>query len=55
MVELADKTGLRDLENIKIPFIMSPYYQTGGIEHEDIDTDSEWGIPPNGRLDFSFG
>ena len=46
---------VRDLENTKIPFIMSPYYKTGGIDYEDIDPDSKWSIPRNGGLDFSVG
>jgi hypothetical protein len=45
----------RSLENAKIPFIMPPDYKTGGIEYEDINPDSQWSIPTNGGLDFSFG
>jgi hypothetical protein len=43
------------LENTKIPFIMSLCIQTGGVEHEDIDSKSEQSICAGGGIDFSFG
>jgi len=46
---------LRDLEYTKIPFIMSPHTQIGGIDYEDNDIESEWRIPTNSRFGCSFG
>jgi hypothetical protein len=46
---------LRDLINIKIPFIMSSNFKSGGIEDEDIDTDSKRCILTDGGLGCSFG
>ena len=46
---------LRDLEISKIPFIMSSYYDIGGIEYEDPDPDPERSLPVNCRIDCSFG
>jgi hypothetical protein len=40
LLTLAALSYLRDLENTKIPFIMSPNSKTGGIENENIDADS---------------
>jgi hypothetical protein len=46
---------LRDLQIIKIPFMMSSNFKTGGIEDEDIGTGSEWRILTDGGLGYSFG
>jgi hypothetical protein len=46
---------LRDLIIIKIPFMMSSDFKTGGIEDEDIDTGSERRILTDGGLGCSFG
>jgi hypothetical protein len=46
---------LRDLQIIKIPFMMSSNFKTGGIEDEDINTGSEWRILTDGGLGCSFG
>jgi hypothetical protein len=45
----------RDLAITKIPVMISSYCQTGGIEYEDIDCESERHIARNGRFDCSFG
>jgi len=46
---------VRDLQIIKIPFMMSSNFKTGGIEDEDINTGSEWRILTDGGLGCSFG
>jgi hypothetical protein len=46
---------VRDLENTKIPFIVSLCIQTGGVEHEDICFESQQGPGAGGGIDFSFG
>jgi hypothetical protein len=46
---------VRDLQIIKIPFMMSSNFKTGGIEDEDIGTGSEWRILTDGGLGYSFG
>jgi hypothetical protein len=48
-------SSLRDLQIIKIPFMMSSNFKTGGIEDEDINTGSEWRILTDGGLGCSFG
>jgi type I restriction enzyme M protein len=50
-----EQPDFRDLAITKIPFIMSSYCQTGGIEYEDIYSESEGSIATNGGLDWSFG
>jgi hypothetical protein len=47
--------NLRDLIFIKIPFMMSSNFKTGGIEDEDIDTGSERRILADGGFGCSFG
>jgi hypothetical protein len=49
------KKLIRDLINTKIPFIMSSNFKSGGIEDEDIDTDSKRCILTDGGLGCSFG
>ena len=49
------KGVFRDLENTKMPFIMSSNFKTGDNEDEDIDTDSERRILTDGGLGCSFG
>jgi hypothetical protein len=46
---------LRGLIIIKIPFMMSSDFKTGGIEDEDIDTGSERRILTDGGLGCSLG
>jgi hypothetical protein len=46
---------VRDLAFSNLPFIMSLNLSLGDIEYENIDCDSEWGIPTNGGFDCSFG
>jgi hypothetical protein len=43
------------LQIIKIPFMMSSDFKTGGIEDEDIDTGSERCILADGGLGCSLG
>ena len=50
-----DRAIVRDLQIIKIPFMMSSNFKTGGIEDEDIGTGSEWRILTDGGLGYSFG
>jgi hypothetical protein len=53
--EMERDKAFRDLQIIKIPFMMSSNFKTGGIEDEDIGTGSEWRILTDGGLGYSFG
>jgi hypothetical protein len=48
-------SNVRNLAFSNLPFIMSLNLSLGDIEYENIDCDSEWGIPTNGGFDCSFG
>jgi len=46
---------LRDLANIKLPFIVFSYNKIRRGAYEDIDFGSEWGIKRTFGLGFAFG
>jgi len=50
-----DAEDLRDLLNANMPFIMSSNFKAGGIEYEDIDSDSQRSILTDCGIDCSLG
>jgi hypothetical protein len=52
---LFPKKRLRELENTKIPVIMSAYYEAGGVEYEDIDAGPQRSVRTSGGFGFAFG
>jgi hypothetical protein len=45
---------LRELQNIKIPFIMSSNFKSIGDEYEDIYFESKWHIITSNKFDRAF-